>query len=370
MRLSSCLPVLALLAACGGEVGNDDVVGPFTGPVHRYAISAYQLPQNNHEAHDTADDLNGDGYVDNQLGMVIATLAGEMDTVHGEGVSAMWNRGLLPSAIEIQADSLVDDATVGVSYIGRPGDTAVPAGGVFANGVFASNRSATTAHPAAGTLVLPILADTDPIELVLSHGEIDLTPTPTGYHGLIRGLIDADSALHAATASLVDMVHNNPRDHGILARVLDANRDGQISITEGEQSSLVRAILSADIDQVNISVGFGVDLIPCDEGTCADEAAPPSCLDRVQNGAETGVDCGGGCRPCAAGFACAAATDCDSNVCDNNVCATGTCSDGFRDNLETGVDCGTPYCLACPGAHCVIGAECASGVCESDQTCS
>nr|PIL97582.1 sushi domain (scr repeat) domain-containing protein [Toxoplasma gondii COUG] len=52
----------------------------------------------------------------------------------------------------------------------------------------------------------------------------------------------------------------------------------------------------------------------------------PSCTDGVQNGGETGVDCGGShCAPCA------------------------SCGDGVQNNGETGVDCGgpCPACVAC-----------------------
>ncbi|KEP64201.1 UNVERIFIED_CONTAM: sushi domain (scr repeat) domain-containing protein [Hammondia hammondi] len=52
----------------------------------------------------------------------------------------------------------------------------------------------------------------------------------------------------------------------------------------------------------------------------------PSCTDGVQNGDETGVDCGGShCAPCA------------------------SCGDGVQNNGETGVDCGgpCPACVAC-----------------------
>jgi hypothetical protein len=45
--------------------------------------------------------------------------------------------------------------------------------------------------------------------------------------------------------------------------------------------------------------------------------APPSCNDGIQNGNETGVDCGGSCP---------------------NACAT--CNDGIQNGNETGVDCG------------------------------
>ncbi|MCB9276985.1 MAG: T9SS type A sorting domain-containing protein [Lewinellaceae bacterium] len=55
--------------------------------------------------------------------------------------------------------------------------------------------------------------------------------------------------------------------------------------------------------------------------------ACPTCFDGIQNGNETGVDCGGSCAPCQ---------------------TPPTCSDGIQNGLETGVDCGGPDCPACP----------------------
>jgi hypothetical protein len=48
----------------------------------------------------------------------------------------------------------------------------------------------------------------------------------------------------------------------------------------------------------------------------------PTCNDLVKNGAETGVDCGGGtCPTCADGIACSVSADCASGACIANVCA-------------------------------------------------
>ena len=60
----------------------------------------------------------------------------------------------------------------------------------------------------------------------------------------------------------------------------------------------------------------------------------PTCSDGVQNGDETGVDCGGSCAPC----------------------ATPTCDDGVQNGDETGVDCGGPDCPSCP-ATCDDGVQ-------------
>lgn len=52
---------------------------------------------------------------------------------------------------------------------------------------------------------------------------------------------------------------------------------------------------------------------------------PVTCTDGIQNGDETGVDCGGSeCAACA------------------------TCDDGVQNGDETGVDCGGSACPACP----------------------
>ncbi len=56
---------------------------------------------------------------------------------------------------------------------------------------------------------------------------------------------------------------------------------------------------------------------------------PPTatCTDGIQNGNETGVDCGGpDCQPCS---------------------VAPTCSDGIQNGNETGVDCGGPDCASC-----------------------
>jgi hypothetical protein len=84
------------------------------------------------------------------------------------------------------------------------------------------------------------------------------------------------------------------------------------------KSSFMISVLSPDIKVGTanaISVGFLVDLSPCPDGRCA--AAPVNrCFDRVLDGDETDVDCGGAvCPPCPPGADCVTGADCDSKVC-------------------------------------------------------
>ena len=55
--------------------------------------------------------------------------------------------------------------------------------------------------------------------------------------------------------------------------------------------------------------------------SCKDDE--PTCTDGIQNGTETGVDCGGPCDPCP------------------------SCTDGIQNGEETGIDCGGPDCDPC-----------------------
>ena len=67
----------------------------------------------------------------------------------------------------------------------------------------------------------------------------------------------------------------------------------------------------------------------------------PTCSDGIQNGDETGVDCGGSCPPCD---------------------AEPTCSDGIQNGDETGVDCGG----SCP--PCDVEPTCSDGIQNGDET--
>jgi hypothetical protein len=81
---------------------------------------------------------------------------------------------------------------------------------------------------------------------------------------------------------------------------------------------------------INFNEGFGpqpgnVIRNSVANATCTSPCGPASCTDGIQNGNETGVDCGG--------------PDCP---------ACPTCSDGIQNGDETGVDCGGSSCPACP----------------------
>jgi hypothetical protein len=108
---------------------------------------------------------------------------------------------------------------------------------------------------------------------------------------------------------------------------------------------------------------------PCQQATdCQSRICPASsicptwsCSDNVQNGYETDIDCSGGCPLlCRNNSKCNTYKDCQSSVCvpsgmGYNICATPTCTDGVQNGGETGVDCGGdgdggPICPPCADA--------------------
>lgn len=99
-----------------------------------------------------------------------------------------------------------------------------------------------------------------------------------------------------------------------------------------------------------------------------DDSMPaPTCDDGVLNGAESDQDCGDTCLPCEAGKRCFQASDCESVVCSLGICQPSDCNDKVRNGLETGVDCGGGGCKGCDnGAACKQSSDCTSLRCQSD----
>lgn len=103
-----------------------------------------------------------------------------------------------------------------------------------------------------------------------------------------------------------------------------------------------------------------------DAGTGSD-----TCFDGVANGSETGVDCGGTCKPCEVGGGCKVGPDCVSGVCSGGTCIAPSCDDHVQNGDETGTDCGGSTCPKCgPGVECTDNSDCVSLLCENNKCTS
>ncbi len=358
LRLAALTAVL--LAACGTDGDDGDIVGPYTGEVARYTVDRFDLPVNNVTARDLGDDLDGDKAIDNQLGMVLATLGSQGDiTKHGQDMIAS---GALASYIEIQADDPLTDDRVGVWYYGADGDTAVPMGGTLDAGVFTSNRTRDTHHAGTATVRLPALVDVDPTVLEVTGMQLDLTPDGHGgFDGLVRAKMTQDVVRSAAYTGILAMFAAQPQDHRVFWYAVDNNHDGVLPEPEFfRDKGLMVALLSSDLDD-GLSFGFRIHLSP------AGSALPviaDRCFDRIHDGTETGLDCGGSCIPCGAAQSCSIPADCQSGTCLSGTCTAPSCADGQLSGFESDVDCGGPCGDCATGKSCDYASDCASGDCH------
>ncbi len=114
--------------------------------------------------------------------------------------------------------------------------------------------------------------------------------------------------------------------------------NGSYSVTDNLGAVLASGGSFASSESTNFCINF----------------SEPTCNDGVQNGDETGVDCGGSsCEACpVAGCTDTGAHNYDPNATlDDGSCET--CSDNVLNGDETGVDCGGALCGPCPVPGCM-----------------
>ena len=362
--------VALLVAACSSSDTSGDVTGPYSGEVRRYDVIELDLPSTTAKTNGWAGDLDGDGSLENQLGLIVAALTETRDTnLH---IKDMIASGSIASYVELQADSLDDDATVGATWYATATSAPETMGGKIEGTSFRSNRTATTKNLASADVLLPVFADADPLVVPLVGMEMEAQPDGNGgYFAYIRGGIPIADARTVAYAGVLQMMRNNPTAHLVFARLLDTNKDGDISDSELMSNGVLSGFIVDDVmigGEPVLSAAFWVHL--CPQGQCTRGAPMNACADRVKNGSETDVDCGGGtCPTCAAGLRCTMTSDCETAGCDGGACRAPTCSDGKRDGFESDVDCGAA-CAACTvGQKCANGDDCASGKCSAMRTC-
>jgi len=373
--LLTCL----LLVGCGSSHSHVDIVGPYTGTTQRFVVDQLTLPQTRSEFD---GDLDGNGKTDNQLGNITGTLAFSSDLT--DAIGEMLASGVLQSVVEITSDDpqLRDDAEVGVRFLGQDGEAGDVMGARLVGGALSSNRTQYTTHPAHAALHLPLFEHADPLVLPAIGLEIDLTRDGDGWTGTLRGAFLKGSYEQAAHVGYVQMVTANPQEFPSLIMGTDRNGDDVITLEEFLGDNIVSNVLTPDLRLTDdagqwapapnaphelrdaLSFGIGIHLRPCASGNC--QSAPPqrTCVDRILDGDETGVDCGGSCLACAGGLACKVGGDCQSGQCTAGVCAAPSCSDGVQNGFEVDVDCGHGCQPCATGKKCHSAPDCASNDCQ------
>ncbi len=363
---------LLALSACADD---PTVIGPFTGEKHRFVIDSIDLPDTVTASRGLAEDLDGNSLLDNELAMTIGSL-----NTYGDGqkhVTELLASGAIASSIVIEADDLQNDPTVGVTFYGSPENPGRVVGGRLVDGHFLPNRIREVDSTLVGTatLMLPVFADVDALELAAGALEIELDPNGDGYDLRVFGAARSDQLLETVHAAIEAQLLSHPEDHRSMWTLADLDLDGQITLDEMKEG-LLGSLLAHDLEiridglyQKVSSFGFRMHAKPCEVGACVDRNVAPTCFDRVRNGDETDVDCGGSCEiACGPLRSCSTGDDCQSGSCPSSFpgCTAPTCTDGIKNGLEASVDCGGACATKCPrGAVCGYGFDCASNNCSA-----
>ena len=148
-----------------------------------------------------------------------------------------------------------------------------------------------------------------------------------------------------------------------------------LNLTNGTYKFKVNATNKAGLSQLATTDGITVD-------TSFPVNLSPTCIDKIRNQGETGIDCGGPCTSkCALGQECLSNGDCTSGTCNVSssmpICISNPCQNNVADswNSETDVDCGgncvTSYNKTCTLTRkCRTDADCTSNYCNPSRTCS
>jgi len=111
--LGSVLLPLSLIA-CGGSGGGGTITP--TGAHNHYVANSILIPSNNTEAREYGLDLNGDGTVDNQLGMVLGTLASMGFTIQAT-VDKAVSQGSIILLLDFQTTDFTNAGAAGIQAL-------------------------------------------------------------------------------------------------------------------------------------------------------------------------------------------------------------------------------------------------------------
>lgn len=182
-------------------------------------------------------------------------------------------------------------------------------------------------------------------------------------------------ALALATPLFLASCHVNSKECETVAECRDGHQECEKLECDKPDPEEKGTCVIRPRDQ-GVDCGTGTSSICDGNGLCVG-----SCGDGAKNGHETDVDCGGGCSPCDAGSTCGWAGDCESHVCVGDslplFCAPPSCDDKLQNGTETDVNCGGMVpgvpggCAPCgPGKKCALDSDCATSKCIDGICCS
>ena len=304
--LHPLLFALPFVVACSG---GDEGVTPPSGPHFGYVSKKANVPTNNNQAREFGLDLNDDGNPDNQLGMVLGTLAGQGFEVQ-QTIDEAVAQGDIILLLDLQSPNFTSTTGAGIAI--KLGDNPTPAActdpanptdatcskHLDGNGTFeiasGSPENAGVSGKIAGgvftggpgNISLQIaLGGTDPIQLDLIGARVKATSLSESAIAsvILAGALtqnDLDTkvipAVHAQLAPLImrDCTGTAPPEpcgcvanstgKTVLGLFDTTPKDCTVTIEEIKTNSLIQSLLAPDveIDGVEaLSLGIKVEAV-------------------------------------------------------------------------------------------------------------
>lgn len=249
--------VLPSLVACGGDEGGGNIVPE--GEHYSYVANKVLVPTTNTQAREYGLDLNADGTVDNQLGMVLSTL-GSM----GFDIQATLDEALavgdIVLLVDFQTKDFANTAAAGIQVF--LGDTATVMPPACNMGEMWNETTKTgCGHHLGGTGSFTIAANS-PTNAALG-GKI-VGGTFTGGPGNLT----LEIALGGTEGIQLDLIGARAKGTGLSA-------DGLGTATSGGVV-LGGAITKTDID-TKIIPAIQAQLVPVIAADCTALSTPPAC---------------------------------------------------------------------------------------------
>ncbi len=198
----------------------------------------------------------------------------------------------------------------------------------------------------------------------------DINNTTSGDNTYVNHTNISTTVAKGATVALTIGINNYSWAGNAVGAWIDWNNDKDFE-DAGEKvfskygsgtyttNVVVPATATSASVRMRVRIGYGNEnkITPCGADTYLGEVEDytvviggttptPTCSDNIQNGDETGVDCGGtSCTPCT---------------------VTPTCSDNIQNGDETGVDCGGTSCTPCQTTvtYCEAGQQASNYIAE------
>jgi hypothetical protein len=288
MHARILLGVLSVaVAACGDGGGAPGGAGsPAGSGATLYVLDGLQLPM---QRSDFADDLNGDGALDNQYGLVEGSLSSQQDDGSVD-VAAMLATCSYRAVVEIAPE----DGALAVRFRASMSSPVSTLRGSFDGRRFVSARARGGGVPVEATAFVPVFSHSDPVQVPLTALEMELISDGGGFSGQLHAAVPPTVDVRpVAWRAFTQMLQSEPGQHDALVSEMDTNHDGTVSLDEFEHDPILQVLLAPDVqlfdaagnfapspenhDKDSISVGVGFHLRPCSEQELTDGACSEDC---------------------------------------------------------------------------------------------